>query len=362
VVVLLHHSLLLVPMLAAPYFEFGHTAEAGTWAWWLIYSPLHILWEGTGAVYVFFVLSGIVLTLPVLKASHYSWLAFYPSRMIRLYVPVWGAVAFAVLTIQFIPRSGTEGSAWLQSGVEKVTTGNVIRDMTLVLGNGGLASPLWSLRWEILFSLALPIFVWLAVNKPRLNWLKLVACLAIVVVGGAYDVGWLYLPMFLVGSLIAVELPSLRVYAGRLSARRSAGLVWLGLIVLSVVLLSSRWLLPAVGSPSFALSVRTGLMLVGASLIVLCALFSPQVKVVLERPLLQWLGRISFSLYLIHEPIVVASAYVFGPGREWLAILTAIPTAVLVSWGFFRLIEIPSHKLAKSISARLARPGQVPAE
>lgn len=49
----------------------------------MIRSPLHALWEGKGAVYIFFVLSGIVLTLPAVKArqagnTDYSWRAFYP--------------------------------------------------------------------------------------------------------------------------------------------------------------------------------------------------------------------------------------------------------------------------------------------
>ena len=353
VVVLLHHSLLVVPLLATPYYEGTAAPENGTWAWWLIDTPLHILWEGKGAVYVFFVLSGIVLTLPVLKAAGFSWRGFYPSRMIRLYLPVWAAVVFTVLTIQLIPRSGTEGSDWLQARINTVTPANFIKDMTLVLGNGGLASPLWSLRWEILFSLALPIFVWAACKWARLNWVKLIACAAVVSIGGVTgNPILLYLPMFLVGSLLAIELPTLRSRFEQFNTRREARMMWAAALLVAIVLLTSRWLMLGAGAPVFVLDATAGVMLVGASLLVVWALYSPSARAFLDRSSVQWLGRISFSLYLIHEPIVIASAYLFGPGLEWAAVTAAVPTAVVVGWLFYRLIELPSYRLAKFARAR----------
>ncbi|WP_156507383.1 hypothetical protein [Arthrobacter sp. OY3WO11] len=67
-VVLFHHSLLTIPVLAAVYENDAVPVEdVASVAWMLVHTPLHNLWEGKGAVYIFFVLSGVVLTLPVLR-------------------------------------------------------------------------------------------------------------------------------------------------------------------------------------------------------------------------------------------------------------------------------------------------------
>jgi len=53
---------------------------------WLTYSPLHLWWLGTEAVYLFFVLSGFVLALPFVQAGSGGrtpegyWRSYYPSR------------------------------------------------------------------------------------------------------------------------------------------------------------------------------------------------------------------------------------------------------------------------------------------
>ncbi|WP_368259248.1 acyltransferase family protein, partial [Blautia wexlerae] len=66
VIVLVHHALLVIPALAAPYY--GQTVQPGL-PWLLVHTPLHLLWAGTEAVYLFFILSGLVLTLAARSAS-----------------------------------------------------------------------------------------------------------------------------------------------------------------------------------------------------------------------------------------------------------------------------------------------------
>jgi peptidoglycan/LPS O-acetylase OafA/YrhL len=81
-VVVLHHALLVVPALAAPYYDQG-PAASGSAEWWLSHTPIHALWEGKAAVYVFFVLSGFVLPLLAHRAQ-FRWSVYYPQRLLRL--------------------------------------------------------------------------------------------------------------------------------------------------------------------------------------------------------------------------------------------------------------------------------------
>jgi peptidoglycan/LPS O-acetylase OafA/YrhL len=67
VVVLVHHALLAAPVFAAAYYGGSVADRVGGMAWAFIYTPLHLIWAGTEAVYLFFVLSGVVLTFPILR-------------------------------------------------------------------------------------------------------------------------------------------------------------------------------------------------------------------------------------------------------------------------------------------------------
>lgn len=341
--VLLHHGLLLFPVLAEPYFA-RVPAPSGTAAWWAVHTPLHLLWEGKAGVYVFFVLSGFVLTLPAMRDGH-RWDAYYPSRLIRLYLPIWGAVAFAAVTFLLVDRVGIQDSPWLDERPRSLTAMMLVRDVTLVGGNGGIASPLWSLTWEILFSLALPIVLWVAIRVRRLHAVIMVAAVALSSVGGAIEeTAVMYPPMFVVGVILALRREEVSRWCERIP---KVGW-WLGLI-LAVVLLTSRWTLMSFQTPHALVGATVGLMLVGAVFCVVAALEWPRAKRTLDAKPFQLLGTLSFSLYLVHEPIIVATGFAL-PDAPALALIVAVGITAVVTPVFYLAVEKPSHKLAKRVS------------
>lgn len=360
-VVLLHHSFLVFPTLAAPYY--GETLTTpGTWQWLMVSTPLHLLWEGTAAVYVFFVLSGVVLAKPVYAhASSFNWRSFYPQRLARLYVPVWGAVIFAVMTFLLVPRTADMGSEWLQDRPNGLTAMAVAKDVTLLLGNGRIASPLWSLRWEILFSILLPIFMWVAFKLSRRPILAMAACVLLVGVGDSMDQDLVrYMPMFAIGVMLA---PMLQTSVSRRGDGGSKHRLWAPTLALGLLMLNLRWLAPALQESTAGAACAIMLNTVGAAIIVLVAASYSPAKRFLTSPLLLWLGKISFSLYLIHEPIVIALAFLLGPGMEGVAVPMAIATSLLAGWMFFLAVEQPSHSLARRLGdAAKTKPPHAQAE
>jgi len=100
-VVVVYHCLLVVPALSIPADGSAPSAAASsaTWSpvWWLYRTPLRALWAGPEAVLIFFVISGFVLCLPLARSPVRQWATYYLRRFCRLYLPVWGAVGFAVL-------------------------------------------------------------------------------------------------------------------------------------------------------------------------------------------------------------------------------------------------------------------------
>jgi peptidoglycan/LPS O-acetylase OafA/YrhL len=355
-VVVMHHALLAsAPRLAAVYAP-GPGVTHTTLERLLAFTPLHIIWAGQEFVIVFFVLSGFVLTLPAARGRPLPAALYYPSRLTRLYLPVWGALAFAaVLHVAVAHRAVAGASFWLDAHSQPLGWSTLAREATLVTGAGDWAftSVLWSLRWEVLFSLALPLLLWgLLRSRSRGGWLSLltVLCALALLFHGASEY-LLYLPTFGFGVAMAFALPFIQ-RLGALLARRGAGrvrAVEVATLALCACLLTADWWAP--GERATAL-----LIALGASLAVLAALVLPGTASVLRSRPMQWTGKRSYSLYLVHEPIVVALAFLVG-GRPEALVFVALAFAVALpaSAAFFLVVERPSHRLARALGLRSLR-------
>ncbi|WP_424935491.1 MULTISPECIES: acyltransferase family protein [Bacteria] len=359
-VVVLHHALLTVPVLALPYFDAARSRDTAGWLEGLIiHSPLHILWEGTSAVFVFFVLSGYVLFLSIREPAGFDWGAYYPSRLIRLYLPTLAALALAALLVSLTGRAdgGQMASLWVQNRPDAVSANVLLRDATLLFGAGGTASPLWSLQWEIWFSLLLPLFVFLANPRARQQWLwvggtALLAVFMLLTVNGSR-----FMLLFLLGALLASNQDRLAKAAAWANARaRRAVPLWGAAIAFVVLFIPASWTLPfflTMQNESVRRAAEIGAASAAATVLLTLALYCPPVRALFERRALRWLGTISFSLYLVHEPIIVGIAKIAGDGSSWWSIPGGIAVSLLVAIAFHRWIEAPSTSLARRIRSRI---------
>ncbi|WP_203580595.1 acyltransferase family protein [Microbacterium hibisci] len=351
--VVIHHALLTMSGFSAVYWGLPEPWFVTPFA----HTPLHVVWAGGEAVLVFFVLSGVVLTLPAANGRAARWRAYYPSRLLRLYVPVVAAVLFAVVCALVWPRFvGAEYSEWVRAHGEQISPATVVRDMVLLNGTSWLNSPLWSLRWEVVFSLLLPVYVWVAVRFGRRWWPVIAAGLcAVSAIGSAVGSDEMrYLPYFGLGALIAVNMPEIANSAQRFFAGRRGQIAEVVLGAVAALLITFSW-----WGPTSAGSVGTALraipVVVGVVLVVVLAIGSPGARRLLSTRALTGLGTISFSLYLTHEPIVVSLAVMVPPDRSWVAPLLALPICLVIAWCFWKGVERPAHRLARSV-ARMADP------
>ncbi len=311
----------------------------------LAYSPLHLLWGGAEAVVVFFVLSGFVLARQV-RSRSFDWFAYFPSRLLRLYLPVIAAVAFAY-AIMLLPHDGAPDSPWLDRDAG-YPFGAILQDVTLLGGVSGVVSPLWTLRWEVIFSLLLPIAAYAARLIPA--WLLGAACVVLSTVGAARDVAALqYLPIFGVGVAIEGEWDRIGRIVDRIS-RRAGWLVWTAVLAVATVLLSMHWLLVLPLGHAATVMLAQGPIVVGAGILVIAAVHCTPVRRLLTWRPIALLGAISFSLYLIHEPLVILMANVTDAAR-W-TVLAAVPLALATAWVFWLVVERPAHHLARTVRAR----------
>ncbi|WP_290473335.1 acyltransferase [Leifsonia sp. 71-9] len=315
----------------------------------LIFSPLHVVWLGAEAVFLFFILSGFVLTKAATRPS-FSLTAYYPSRIVRLYGPVLAAIVLAWLSYVLIPHTAGPGTSPIVAALPAdYPLIDIIHDATLLGGTSNAIGTLWSLQWEVVFSLALPVYVLIVRRYPiPASILALVICL----IGWANnDPATSYLPMFFFGALLAQYWEQItRVFRFLTADRWWTHVAGVALTLAAITAITSFFVigrpLEAHGIPARVATIPVvllGIML----LIVVATLWRPLSRVLTTRVLL-FLGTISFSLYLVHRPLMIAVAYVMGIGP--VPALVAIVLALAVATGFYYAAERPLHRLSQRVA------------
>lgn len=327
----------------------------GTLSWWATFSPLHVAWGGGEAVYLFFVLSGFVLTLPFVREKKGSWVGYYPKRALRIYLPVWGAFVLSFLGMTAIPRIFPAGaSIWLTGHPAALTSSQIRGDLFLWPPPLGSNPVLWSLTFEVIFSVLLPLYVIAGSRFRKLNLIKFVALLgAIAYFSPLGTTPKFCLPMFGLGVLMAVERERLARWGYRIRGLRFSGAMWFLLTVVAIGLINSYWTVRGLTTDLVSLAtlipLSRALSLLGACLAIFLAIEGAW-RGWLESRHMQWLGKRSFSLYLVHNPIVVSTALLLGGTPSVLTTLAiTVPVSLLVAEGLYRTVERPSQLLGRTV-------------
>lgn len=359
--VVIYHCLLFFPWLFDILEGLGKNAYTlGDHSVFLLTAlPPSLLWSGREAVLLFFVLSGFVLALPFLSARPPSYLPFLARRCCRLFLPCIAIVLVALLLQLLLGRPSRPDLAGTFNDLcwqESPTPLLVLRHLLLIGDYYSLNVPIWTLHFEWQAALLFPFIVWLSARGP---FLAVGVALAGAV--GAYLLrAWLgatgqlnaftalpqflyFMPYFLFGVLLARHRAALSPAIARLPRWRRLGL-WL----LCFVLLKLRWLVPA---PSLLDDLACG---AGAAMLIALIINSPAAQSCLMRGPLPWLGRVSFSLYLVHMPVILAALALLP---QALPIGVALAVGVVASFGaaavLFHLVERPSIVLGRECAMRL---------
>jgi peptidoglycan/LPS O-acetylase OafA/YrhL len=127
--------------------------------------------------------------------------------------------------------------------------------------------------------------------------------------------------------------------------RRVAG-AWLGLAALALF---------AFHAGTLTLAGRPSALCAGVVLSAICLLIAG-VAVNVGNPVLAWVGRLSYSLYLIHQRVgvsVIEHARAWAP--DWLAIALAVGLCLGLAWASYTFVEKPAASGLKALWRR--RPG-----
>ena len=326
---------------------------------------------GTPAVIVFFVLSGVVLSIAPLARLRdgraYDWLGYYPRRVTRLGVPLVVAVALGIAAGYVAWRLGSTGrSATAVDFAESPQ--QVVHDLlmqfdvlffvsddTVTLFGEPLVrvnSPVWSMGWELWFSLTLPLAV-ACLARLRRDGLVAAALLA-----GIFVSHWCgYFPLrlcltFWLGVLLAKHL-------GELSRMRLAPAAELGALValLGVVELAQAGQAGLLGGlEALAWAALATLMNAACAGLVVLAVTDGLVRRALSTRPARFIGTVSFSLYLTHS-VTIGALEALLPRLGVTGPLLQAALAVVLSLGvavvFWRVVERPAIELSRRVGQRL---------
>ena len=300
---------------------------------------------------MFFMLSGFVLTKALrdrgFALSARSWAVWAAQRTIRLCLPVTVSVALSVILYAAV-FDGTwpmEG-AWLREAVwqRPPTLEMAALDGALLSLDGdgfALNNVLWSLVHEWRFSMLLPLLLAAPVLGARGTALLVLAATAVSSwAGGRY--GWsLFAGASVVGTVKASLYFSLPFVLGMAlelgGAARLAADRWLTVLGLAAVLGLCR------NGSDYAIFIASAIL-------IWLALQPGSLQRALRHPAFRFLGTVSFSLYLVHVPILAALQHGLHGRLPVVAIWgIGVLTSLLAAWVFHRAVERPAHRLAQRV-------------
>lgn len=318
---------------------------------------------GAHSVWLFFVLSGLVLSRMMLSTRNFDYGNYVLGRLARLYIPVWAAVALTAVSMLLVPRDSPGLGPWVDAHPVTYLPSAIVSDLLLITGTTGNLSPLWSLQWEILFSVLLILYTATLRKVPPL--IGVPVTIALCIVGQQTgNQALMYMSMFAVGTALAIAWDELSAIRDRVEERmRNAWMLYVALLVVACVLIVVLQILPRLlasfGVPDLVMSIGSmvSTMVALAGAIVLVGLATP-LRAIFELRVVQWLGLISFSLYLVHEPVLLAAVHLFrgDPTAMVVGLVLCFPIARLFYWA----VEKPSHRFSQRFSRSKTPAAQVP--
>ncbi|KAJ3304561.1 hypothetical protein HDV03_002514 [Kappamyces sp. JEL0829] len=325
------------------------------------------------AVPLFFILSGRVLTIGALRKNSYPAVASAVFRRpFRLVLPVMGAIVYYKFVSLFLPGTdferGTMKNAW---ELLVVPAGYILLDGPWI--RKVIPGPCWTLKHEWYGSLATYLLTILLISQTKQSskYLILVACLFFTIAWNSWT------SHFIVGLLLAEASQSGLI--DRLKSWRWMKLANYVLLALVIYLFAitrytygqafHQWLAPYIINPATSSSVQSipfyyasHQRLFLCSGVMLFIELSDEAQYLLATRIPRYLGRISFSLYILHDSYhQIGGQWIFESlgGFEvvnknpfWhilIPTLFYIPLAEL----FTRYVELPTVTWARKLESQL---------
>ena len=336
---------------------------------------------GSIGVYVFFVLSGFLITSLLIneweQTGNLNMPRFLRHRFFRL-MPALGVMLLVLAAARWLPYPpGLDVGHMLPRPAALIAamtyTTNILMAYGVLVPEGPL-SHTWTLAIEAQFYILWPFVLRAALPLPeRRRGLLFLLALCIVGLGlgrplasiaGASPI-YLFLSTeanidgLMIGCLIAMLLwdeSKWQHFDRHWSYRWLVAITIIAFVVACGIFLASGsavYQRQAWPWPTILLSVISSSTSLITATIIISLIRSPYspLSSILSLPLTRYIGKISYSLYLWHLPIIAVCTFALSENRM-LNAATAIITSFFVAILSFHFIESPARKLGRQITHR----------
>ncbi|AQR61184.1 hypothetical protein BZG35_05600 [Brevundimonas sp. LM2] len=312
------------------------------------------------SVEIFFVLSGFVLALS-LKRRGFGKVAlgaYYVRRLFRIYpaLILASALALSYVALLHYRIPGPHDSVWITERfrADRYTPLHIAASFAGMLAY--LIPPVWTIFVEIVNSVLLPPVAWLATRLERGFGLVVAALAALgVILGGSlyYHLD-LYFFNFALGVALTLPLPRVIAFCRRLPLKTIVGLAAL------LLLITRAFVVVPIYDPWMNLYETV----LAAAIIFALGRLGVEIAA-LQGRFIEWIGDISFSIYLLHFPIMMyfsKAIYVFTPGlvdaigpiaAGFVLLVLTMATTIAAAGLSYRFVELNGIKLGNRLLVAL---------
>ncbi|MBS4179135.1 acyltransferase family protein [Lederbergia citrea] len=338
----------------------------------VLFLPLNILAGQSSHSFVnfFFVLSGFVLYLLFTKGRANTYTPFIIKRFFRLYIPYIVAVTVSIAACVLFSKGGIkELSGWFNlSWVVPLSIKQILQHV-LMIGNFNTDlynNVIWSLVQEMRVSLIFPILAFIIL---KVNWrISLILCVFLSFFSGfnnifhwqanlgyhtSFFASLQIASMFIVGGLLAKHLSRMIRFYEELTKNKK---IILFIFTIGCFLYNEVLTVVAnyLGIYQYGEIMSDYAIGIGSVLIILISLASRKAQTLLLNKPFLYLGKISYSLYLYHLPVLFSLIYIFHQVIPlWSIFVISIPIAIVSAHISWRFIEKPASMYGNIVAGKV---------
>lgn len=321
---------------------------------------------GHEAVILFFILSGFVLSIPALNLQAQRYQVFVIRRIFRIYLPYLVALIPAIFGAMILHGQITKSSWFNQFWSNPVDWGLVAQHILFIgrYDTDQFNNPIWSLVYEMRISLVFPFLCAIALRVKPAQSLILAACMsgasaltcALLLANDqtrllVYTLH--YAALFIVGIYVARQRGPIAQIFSRCSMHVKIGIALLSASLYVYGAFVCGIMAQKAGRPNLYHS-EDWITALGASGVIVLSLNSRWLSRVLHLRVVHSLGKMSYSVYLLHFIVLLFCVHLLYGKVPMLGILgICLALVILASWGFYRWVEIPSIDLGRKLSGYL---------
>jgi peptidoglycan/LPS O-acetylase OafA/YrhL len=301
----------------------------------------HVLTDGAHGVDLFFVLSGFCLAYPTLRrlrasgTASFDIIRYAAHRLVRIVPPYYLAIAVIVAAAALVAsRTGV----FQIPGAKHVTTlGVVAQAFFLDRGTALVAPPFWTLMVEFRWYFAFPLLLALYVRSERAYWLLIAGVVAAYWLTRLHDTDLGVLPAFMLG-IVAADWHLRRHPLTRYAIPLACIALVIGFLEEPLDVMPNPY---GKDEAEFYFQTLTGWHFAAFFFVLAASREGSLLQRVLSARLPAAIGLVSYSIYLIHYPVVMGIAPMLEGRGFAVAFLVSAVLAVIAGAVFWVVCERP---------------------